>query len=89
MPNPMTGVADQSAKAILRDMKSRAVSYGKNFGIVGFMFSGTECLVESVSVLPLQSKSANFSTLPTEKNGSYLHCRLWQKHRYPKESKYW
>lgn len=47
MPNPMTGVADQSAKAILRDMKSRAVSYGKNFGIVGFMFSGTECLVES------------------------------------------
>lgn len=49
MPNPMTGVADQSAKAILRDMKSRAVSYGKNFGVVGLMFSGTECLVESVS----------------------------------------
>ena len=51
MPNPMTGVPDQSAKAILRDMKSRAVSYGKNFGVVGLMFSGTECLVESVSVL--------------------------------------
>lgn len=49
MPNPMTGVADQSAKAILKDMKSRAVSYGKNFGVVGLMFSGTECLVESVS----------------------------------------
>ncbi|CAH3110561.1 unnamed protein product [Pocillopora meandrina] len=47
MPNPMTGVPDQSAKAILRDMKSRAVSYGKNFGVVGLMFSGTECLVES------------------------------------------
>ncbi|KAJ7387185.1 Mitochondrial import inner membrane translocase subunit Tim22 [Desmophyllum pertusum] len=47
MPNPMTGVADQSAKAILKDMKSRAVSYGKNFGVVGLMFSGTECLVES------------------------------------------
>lgn len=53
MPNPMTGVADQSAKAILRDMKSRAVSYGKNFGVVGFMFSGTECLVESVSAVTL------------------------------------
>ncbi|EDO47542.1 predicted protein [Nematostella vectensis] len=47
MPNPMTGVADQSAKAILHDMKSRATSYGKNFAVVGLMFSGTECLVES------------------------------------------
>lgn len=56
MPNPMTGVADQSAKAILRDMKSRAVSYGKNFGVVGFMFSGTECLVESVSAVTLLPK---------------------------------
>lgn len=53
MPNPMTGVADQSAKAILKDMKSRAVSYGKNFGVVGLMFSGTECLVESVSLMLL------------------------------------
>ena len=51
MPNPMTGVADQSAKAILKDMKTRAVSYGKNFGVVGLMFSGTECLVESVSLI--------------------------------------
>ena len=50
MPNHMTGVADQSAKAILKDMKSRAVSFGKNFGVVGLMFSGTECLVESVSL---------------------------------------
>lgn len=50
MPNPMTGVADQSAKAILNDMKSRASSYGKNFAVVGLMFSGTECLVESVSM---------------------------------------
>lgn len=50
MPNPMTGVADQSAKAILNDMKARSLSYGKNFALVGLMFSGTECLVESVSV---------------------------------------
>ncbi|XP_031557338.1 mitochondrial import inner membrane translocase subunit Tim22-like [Actinia tenebrosa] len=47
MPNPMTGVADQSAKAILKDMRARASSYGKNFAVVGLMFSGTECLVES------------------------------------------
>ena len=51
MPNPMTGVADQSARAILNDMKQRASSYGKNFAVVGLMFSGTECLVESVSCL--------------------------------------
>lgn len=57
MPNPMTGVADQSAKAILNDMKSRASSYGKNFAVVGLMFSGTECLVESVS-MSLNDKGA-------------------------------
>lgn len=39
----------QTAKSVFREMKSRASSYGKNFAVVGAMFSATECLVESVS----------------------------------------
>ena len=47
MPSYVQGPQDQSAKAIFKEMKSRAASYGKNFAVVGAMFSATECLVES------------------------------------------
>lgn len=33
----------------LKDMGSRSFSSAKNFGIVGAMFSGTECCIEGVS----------------------------------------
>ena len=49
MPTSVTGQVDSSARAVLREMGQRASSYGKNFGVVGAMFSGTECVVESVS----------------------------------------
>lgn len=35
-------------KAILKDMGSRSASMAKNFAVVGAIYSGTECCIESV-----------------------------------------
>lgn len=47
MPTAVTGQQDQSAKAMLQEMKGRATSYAKNFAVVGAMFSASECMIES------------------------------------------
>lgn len=38
-----------TTREYLREAKSRSMSYGKNFAVVGMMFAGIECMVESVS----------------------------------------
>ena len=38
----------QTAREAAREMTQRARSYAKNFALVGAMFSGTECLLETV-----------------------------------------
>lgn len=40
--------------------KSRAVSMGKNFALVGFVYSGIECLISKVSFI-LNNKNRNCS----------------------------
>lgn len=45
-PN-ITGTETPTTRLVLQEMKARSISYGKNFALVGAMFAGTECLVES------------------------------------------
>uniref|UniRef100_A0A0B7ACT6 Mitochondrial import inner membrane translocase subunit TIM22 n=1 Tax=Arion vulgaris TaxID=1028688 RepID=A0A0B7ACT6_9EUPU len=47
--DPMSTMTTETptTRMVLKEMKARSMSYGKNFGLVGFMFAGTECLVES------------------------------------------
>ena len=49
-----------STRAVLKEMKVRCSSYGRNFGTIGFMFAGTECVLETVSKL---SPLAHISTV--------------------------
>ena len=49
-PN-ITGAGTPTVKLVWKEMKYRTVSYGKNFALVGAMFAGTECAIESVSDL--------------------------------------
>ena len=48
-PN-ITGTETPTMKLVWKEMKLRTVSYAKNFAVVGAMFAGTECLVETVSI---------------------------------------
>eukprot|EP00112_Aurelia_sp_Birch-Aquarium-sp1_P007742 Seg1845.12 transcript_id=Seg1845.12/GoldUCD/mRNA.D3Y31 product="Mitochondrial import inner membrane translocase subunit Tim22" protein_id=Seg1845.12/GoldUCD/D3Y31 len=47
MPSYLQDSQNQTARSVFKEMKSRASSYGKNFAVVGAMFSATECVLES------------------------------------------
>lgn len=45
-PN-ITGTETPTLQLVAKEMKVRTVSYAKNFAVLGAMFAGTECLIES------------------------------------------
>lgn len=49
MPNVSdpTAQQNQSAREILREMKTSMMSYAKNFAMLGAVFSGVECCIET------------------------------------------
>ena len=48
LDSPIT-TEKMTARQTLRDMGAKSKSYAKNFALVGLMFAGTECMLESVS----------------------------------------
>jgi len=56
-PN-ITGTETPTVRLVAKEMKVRTVSYAKNFAVLGAMFAGTECLIESVSTAMMSLNAA-------------------------------
>lgn len=51
-PASVTDTAEpQTAKQVFKEMKVTTLGYAKNFALIGAVFSGVECTIESVSWL--------------------------------------
>lgn len=46
----MQDPAQQTVKAVFKDMGTKSFAYAKNFAVLGLMFAATECAIESVSI---------------------------------------
>lgn len=40
----------QTAREVFREMRATTHSYGKNFALIGMVFSAVECTIESVII---------------------------------------
>ncbi|RZC33472.1 Tim17 domain containing protein [Asbolus verrucosus] len=43
-----TNVEQQTARQVFQEMKATTLSYAKNFAVIGAIFSGVECTIETV-----------------------------------------
>lgn len=48
---PQNTVEIQSARQVFKEMKTTTLGYAKNFAVLGLLFSGVECTIESVSIV--------------------------------------
>lgn len=60
--DPMSTMSTETptTRMVLKEMRARFWSYGKNFAIVGAMFAGTECCLETVSRHLFSIKQSGF-----------------------------
>lgn len=50
MPGAGGEIKQQTAREIFQEMKGTTLSYAKNFAMVGAVFAGVECAIETVSI---------------------------------------
>lgn len=53
----------QTAREIFREMRATTHSYAKNFALIGMVFSGVECTIETVKLHKHQSVYAEYLNL--------------------------
>ncbi|XP_050450965.1 mitochondrial import inner membrane translocase subunit Tim22 isoform X3 [Cataglyphis hispanica] len=76
-PNVASVEKQQSAREILKEMKSTTLSYAKNFAVVGCIFSAIECSIESVIQLPKHLlKRSYFHIIEVKLIGKMAHMQV-------------